>query len=72
MNQHTSTRYLNGFIVGVVLGLLLIIVGTSLNNLFCSWRGCPPMTYTFWNLALFPLLLGISMAIFVANYTLRD
>lgn len=72
MNQHNLTRYLNHFIIGFGFGALLIMVGMTLYNLYCSWQGCPPMAYSFWNLALLPLLVGISMAIFVANFTLRD
>ena len=72
MNQHNISRYLNGFIIGFVFGALLIIVGMTIYNLYCSWQGFPPMAYSFWNLAPLPLLVGISMAIFMANYTLRD
>lgn len=51
MNQNTITRFLNGFIIGVVLAVLLVFSGITLNNLYYSWRGCPSMAYSFWNLA---------------------
>jgi hypothetical protein len=72
VKQLNITRYLNGFIVGFVFGALLIFVGLTLFNLYCSWQSCPPMVYTWWNFIPLPLLMGISMAVFVANYTLRD
>ena len=72
MNQHTFTRYPNGFIIGIILGLLLIVSGTILYNLFSGWKDCIPMAYFWWDAIPLPLLMGIGSAFFVANYTLRD
>lgn len=73
MGQHTLARYLNGFIIGVVFGVLLVFSGITLYNLYCSWTGCAPLAFSWgWRLLPLPVVLGICMAFFVAKYTLRD
>ena len=39
---------------------------------FLPWVGNASVASTWWNLIPGPLFMGISMAIFLANYTLRD
>ena len=72
MDQHAFTRYLNGFIIGIVFGVLVVFCGITFYNVYCGWAGCAPAAYTWWYLFPLPLLMGIGMALFVANYTFRD
>jgi hypothetical protein len=68
-DQNTITHYLFGFIIGAVIGVLLILHGITLYNLYCHWQGCAPMTYTLWKFIPLPLILGAVMSFFTANFS---
>lgn len=72
MNRQNSLEYLTGFIMGAILGFGLTSVILVIYNLFCVWRGCVLMGFTWWIAIPLPLLLGISMSKIIANLKLED
>ena len=72
MNTKTTLEYLTGFIMGALLGISTTATILVIYNLFCAWRGCVLMGFSWWNVFPLPLLLGIIMANAIANLGLGD
>jgi hypothetical protein len=72
MNNTTTLQYLTGFIMGALIGFGLTAILLVIYNLFCLWRGCGLVGFTWWNIIPLPLLLGIYMSRFIANLKLED
>ena len=72
MNSVSTIQYLTGFIMGVVIGFGLTAIPLVLYSLFCLWRGCSLVVFSWWYTIPLPLLLGIYMAKFIANLKLED
>ena len=59
--------------MGAFLGFMITGVALILYNLMCRWwLGCRFMPMTWWNTLPLTLILGISMAINIANLKLSD
>lgn len=72
MNSVSLLQYLTGFIMGALLGFGITAAFLVIYNLFCLWRGCVLVDFTWWMAIPMPLLLGISMSRFIANLKLED
>jgi hypothetical protein len=72
MQNTTTLEYMTGFLMGIFLGIGLTAIILVIYNLFCSWRGCALIGFTWWNAIPLPLLLGISMAKIIAGLKLGD
>jgi|GEM_PF-3047483 len=72
MQSNTTLEYMTGFLMGVFLGFGLTAVILVVYNLYCSWRGCAVMGFTWWNAIPLPLLLGISLSKIIASLNLGD
>lgn len=72
MNKQDSIEYLTGFIMGVIPGIVLDYVGVALYRWVCNWLGYPPPNPSWWIMIPLPLLMGLAMAIEIANMHLSD
>ena len=72
MNTISTLQYLTGFIMGALIGFGLTAIILVIYNLFCVWRACALVGFTWWIAFPLPLLLGISMSKVIANLKLED
>ena len=72
MNTISTLQYLTGFIMGALIGFGLTAVILVIYNLFCAWRGCALVGFTWWIAIPLPLLLGIFMSKIIASLKLGD
>ncbi|MGW8227138.1 MAG: hypothetical protein ACWGOY_15460 [Anaerolineales bacterium] len=72
MNPQHSIEYLTGFMMGALLGFGITAIILVIYNLFCAWRGCVVIGFTWWHAIPLPFLLGVIMANAIANSGLGD
>jgi len=72
MKRRNSIELLTGFLMGSFLGFFFQSAIVILYNLFCAWFGWRRLDLAWWMMAPAPLLLGIVMAIVIANLHLED